>query len=110
MKKIFFSPFILLITSVAIAQTYPDPEFSKEVYWLKKDSTHTVIRLEKGNSKMETKTKMGGMGGSESNYILDGGKSTARLSNYKNLSFVFSTGFFVGKSSYSDLDFMMWAY
>ena len=89
--------FILLVVSLCLsvivyAQKYPEPEFSKEVYWLQKDSIHTVMRLEKGSSKMETKTKMGGMGGSESGYVLEGEKSTVRISNYKNLSFVFSTG------------------
>jgi hypothetical protein len=107
MKKTFLSPFVVLITSVAFAQSYPEPEFSKEVYYLKKDSTYSVMRLEKGSSKMETKTKMGGMGGSESGYLLEGAKSTVRLSNYKNLSFVFSTGASAGTSSNSQRDSMM---
>ncbi len=109
MKKTFLSPFVLLITSFAVAQTYPEPEFSKEVYYLKKDSVHSVIRLEKGSSKMESKTKMGGMGGSESYYEIDASKSTARLSNEKNLSFVFSTGASSGSSSSKQRDSMMLA-
>ena len=40
----------------------PKPEFSKEVYYLKKDSVNSVVRLEKGSSKMENKTKMGWFG------------------------------------------------
>lgn len=92
MKKTFFSSLVILITSSAMAQTYPEPEFSKEVYYLKKDSIHSVIRLEKGSSKMETKAKMGGMGGSESYYEIDGSKSTIRLNGGNSLSFVFSTG------------------
>ena len=109
MKKIFLSPFVLLITSVALAQSYPEPEFSKEVYYLKKDSVHSVMRLEKGSSKMESKTKMGGMGGSESYYQIDASKSTIRLNNEKNLSFVFSTGASSGSSSSKQRDSMMLA-
>ena len=71
---------------------YPEPEFSKEVYYLKKDSVNTVMRLEKGSSKMESKTKMGGMGGYEMGYVLDGEKSTVRLNKAPDLSFVLSTG------------------
>jgi hypothetical protein len=106
MKKTFLSTFVLLIASIAVAQTYPEPEFSKEVYYLKKDSIHSVKRLEKGSSKLESKAKLGGMGGSESSYIIDGEKSTVRISNYKNLSFVFSTGASASKAS-SQADSMM---
>ena len=86
----FFAAFSLCIASSA-QNNYPDPEFSNEVYWLRKDSSK-VMRLEKGQSKMETKTKMGGMGGAENGYVIEGEKSTARLPNGNNLSFVFSTG------------------
>jgi uncharacterized protein YxeA len=109
MKKILLSLLITLAAAVAVAQKYPEPEFTKEVYYLKKDSTYTVMRLEKGSSKMETKAKMGGMGGSESSYIMDGEKSSVRLSNYKNLSFVFSTGASSGSSSSKETDSMMLA-
>ena len=74
------------------AQNYPEPEFSKEVYYLKKDSVHSVIRLEKTSAKMETKTKAAGFGGYENGYVFDGDKSDVRLSKGSNLSFVFSTG------------------
>jgi|CXWL01.1.fsa_nt_gi hypothetical protein len=107
MKKIITFSFLQLITSIAFTQSYPEPEFSKEVYYLKKDSTYSVMRLEKGSSKMESKTKMGGMGGSESAYVLDGEKSTARLNGGNNLSFVFSTGASSGSSSSSQRDSMM---
>jgi hypothetical protein len=110
MKYFILSVVMVYCCFILQAQTYPEPEFSKEVYWLKKDSVHTVMRLEKGSSKMETKTKMGGMGGSESSYILEGEKSTVRLSNYKNLSFVFSTGASSKSSSSSkERDSMMLA-
>lgn len=109
MKKVFLLSFILLVTFVAVAQLYPEPEFNKEVYYLKKDSIHTVMRLEKGVSKMETKTKMGGMGGSESAYVLDGEKATARINGGYNISFVFSTGASSGSSSSKEKDSMMLA-
>jgi hypothetical protein len=78
---------------------YPAPEFSNEVYYLKKDSINSLIRLEKGSSKMESKTKMGGMGGYEMGYEMADEKSGVRLVNVKNLSFVFSTGASSGSSS-----------
>ena len=97
MKKYLFLSACAMLISVSLwAQPdktkYPEPEFSKEVYFLKKDSVTTVIRLEKNSSKMESKTKMGGMGGSESGYTFDREKSSVRLNSRNNLSFVFSTG------------------
>jgi len=78
-------------TVLSAQNNYPVPEFSNEVYWLRKDSSK-VVRLEKGTSKMETKTKMGGMGGAENGYLIDGEKSPVRLKEGNNLSFVFSSG------------------
>jgi uncharacterized protein YxeA len=109
MKKILLSLLITLAAAVAVAQKYPEPEFAKEVYYLKKDSSYTVMRLEKGSSKMETKTKMGGMGGSESTYVLDGGKSTVSINSENKLSFVFSFGTSSGSSSSKERDSMMLA-
>jgi len=115
MKKYLFLPASAIFTSLSLwAQSdnakYPEPEFSKEVYFLKKDSVNTVIRLEKGSSKMDTKTKMGGMGGSETGYSLEGEKSPVRLHNGNNISFVFSTGASaVSSSSSAKRDSMMLA-
>ena len=71
MKTFSFLLFALFVTLLSKGQTdqtkYPEPEFSNEVYLLKKDSSK-VIRLEKGASKMDTKTKMGGMAGMENGY------------------------------------------
>lgn len=92
MKKIFFLTTLISVGNILIAQTYPDPEFSNEIYYLNKDNGYTLVRLEKGSSKMETKTKLGGLGGAESGYIIEGEKSSVRLSGGKNLSFIFSTG------------------
>lgn len=104
MKKYFLAIALLVITAPFLFSQpdktkYPDPEYSKEVYYLKKDSTMSVMRLEKGSSKMETKTKMGGMGGAESGYSMDGEKSTVRIIGGSNLSFVYSTGASARKSS-----------
>jgi hypothetical protein len=71
---------------------YPEPEFSKEVYFLKKDSVNKAIRLEKNSSKMDTKVNMGGFGGAENAYLVEGEKSPVRISGGANLSFIFSTG------------------
>ena len=43
-------------------------------------------RLEKGNARMETKVKMGGM---ENGQVLDGDRSAIRLKSNKDLSFIF---------------------
>lgn len=85
---------------------YPDPEFSNEVYFYRKDSADKLLRLEKGSSKMENKAKMAGFGGSESAYIMDGGKSTVRLGSNKDLSFIFSKGL-SARSSSPQYDSMM---
>ena len=73
------------------AQKYPDPEFNNEVYYLKKDSVHSLVRLEKTSAKMEGKSKGAGFGGYENGYAVDGSKSVIRLSG-SNLSFVVSNG------------------
>ena len=88
------------------AQKYPEPEFSNEVYYLKKDSVSSLVRLEKGSAKMENKTKMGGFGGSEMGYVLDEEKSRVRLAKRPDFSFVFSNGSSV-KISSPERDSMM---
>lgn len=86
MKKIYFLIITITVTYSINAQKYPEPEFSNEVYYLKKDSINSVTRMEKNVSKMENKTKMGGLGGSESGFEMDGTKSTVRFINGTNLS------------------------
>lgn len=109
-KKLFFATVLISMTSGLWAQPdskkYPEPEFSKEVYYLKKDSVNSVVRLEKESSKMESKTKMGGMGGYEMGYVLDGEKSPVRLQKEPGYSFVFSNGASV-KTSSPEKDSMM---
>jgi hypothetical protein len=90
--------YLLIVTAFLFAafclhgQKYPEPEFSNEIYYLKKDSVHSLVRLEKSSAKMDTKTKAGGFGGMENGYFFDGEKSDVRIKNGANLSFVFSTG------------------
>jgi hypothetical protein len=108
MKKIFTS--LLLFAayhSGLIAQTnakYPTPEFSNEIYFFKKDSIQ-AMRLEKGYSKMEMKTKMGGMGGGQSGYTLEGSKSPVRLHSGE-LSFIFFGGEASGSAPSASDSFM----
>lgn len=86
----------MLSTLLAISQntntSYPVPEYSNEIYLVKKDSAITLMRLEKGSSKQEMKMKMGGMGGMDQGYELEGEKSTVRLAAGSNLVFVLYTG------------------
>jgi len=106
MKRLLFLSASLLCVSAMMAQKYPEPEFSNEIYYLKKDSA-MLTRLEKGNSKMDTKMKAGGYGGSESGYEMDGPKSTIRVTSGTNLSFVYYTGSSGSASSNSKTDSMM---
>jgi hypothetical protein len=93
MKAIILVISLMNIISLCFAQdAYPDPDFTNEVYLYRKDSAVKLLRLEKGTSKMDTKMKMGGFGGAESGYSLEGDKSTIRLSSGKALSFIISTG------------------
>jgi hypothetical protein len=105
----YFIAIVLFLSSILSlsAQKYPEPEFSNEVYYLKKDSAWSLMRLEKESSKMESKSRMGGMGGFEMGYVVDGEKSTVRLSKKPDLSFVFSSGASVKSSSSAQQDSMM---
>ncbi len=96
MKKYFVVAGCLMLISIKITAQdnnlkYPEPEFTNEVYFLNKESGDTVTRLEKNSSKMEAKTKMGGIGGAENGYTIEGERSPVKLHG-GNLSFVFSTG------------------
>ena len=57
MKYLMLTILLLCVSIYLYAQKYPEPEFNNEVVFLKKDSTHTLLRLEKESSKMESKTK-----------------------------------------------------
>lgn len=71
---------------------YPVPEYGNEIYLVKKDTSITLMQLEKGSSRQEMKVKMMGMGGMDQGYGLDGEKSTVRLPSGSNLVFIFYTG------------------
>ena len=61
MLRMFFLSAILLLNAYWIyAQTYPEPEFSNEPYYMNKSAGNTLVRLEKNSSKMENKTKIVG--------------------------------------------------
>ena len=99
MKKIISFLAAMLFASLLFAQTYPDPEFSNEVYYLKKDSAYILVRLEKGLAKQQTKVNM--ITGSEYSYTIEGKASSVRLNNGKNISFIFSTSA-VSSNPFSD--------
>lgn len=91
MKKLIIILFVLCPPWL-IAQNnkkdYPTPEYSNEIYFFIRDSA-TLSRLEKGESKMKSKSKMGGMGGGEQGYALEGSKSNIRLESGRPLYFIF---------------------
>lgn len=94
-RYLFFSSLFCLASIGSLAQKsnqqYPLPEYNNEICFLNKDNA-TLMRLEKGSSKMESKMKMKGFGGGENGYTLDGGKSSVRLKSGSSLFFVFYTG------------------
>jgi hypothetical protein len=105
MKKTIL-PLLLVLTAGPLlaqkkAQQYPAPEFSNEIYFFNKDSIQ-AMRLEKGYSKAEAKTKMGGMGGGENAYQLEGSRSPVRLVSGTSLSFIFFSGDATASSAQSD--------
>jgi hypothetical protein len=93
MKKYFLFPAAFLFACLGLSaqnskKSYPEPDFIKEVYALKSDS-NVLVRLEKGTSKMEAKTKFGGLGGGDNGYSLDKEKSRVRFSEGQPLTFIF---------------------
>src|SRR5687768_8250252 len=95
MKKIIILLLLIAVNySLLLAQTtqvkYPTPEFINEIYYFDKDGSKAV-RLEKGYSKQETNSKMGGMGGTNMGYTLEGSKSDVRIPA-GNVSFIYYTG------------------
>jgi len=90
MKKVFLATILVCSVGVLSAQTYPDPEFTNEVYFLKKENPYSLVRLEKNSAKQEQKTNM--IKGSEFGYEIDGKSAAVRFSTGSNLSFIFSNG------------------
>lgn len=94
MKKLillgcFFIFCSLLMEGQTTTSIYPIPEYSNEIYLLTKSENITVVRLEKGSSKMENKMKMGG---GNNGYTIEGEKSTVRIGNGNKLTFLYYTG------------------
>ena len=103
MKKISFLVISLLTVLIIYSQNYPEPEFTNEPYYLQKnDTTYKLLRLEKSTSTMETKTKFGGFGGSETEYTMDGNRSSVRIREGSIPSFIVSTGAASSKGTGSD--------
>ena len=96
MKKIVALLSSLACASLLFAQTYPEPEFSNEVYYLKKDNPYTLTRLEKASAKQVNKANM--IKGAEFSYLIEGKSAPVRLSSGSNLSFVMSSGKSSGSS------------
>jgi len=51
--RIFVLSAILFSVYGLNAQTYPDPEFSNEPYYINKSAGNALVRLEKNSSKMD---------------------------------------------------------
>src|SRR5690606_1722915 len=92
--------FVLLgCTHWVYSQQYPEPEFANEIYLIRKSEPVALVRLEKDYSALETKVKVGGIGGAEHGYEIDGETSNVRIGAGTGLSFVYSTGAPAGGSS-----------
>lgn len=93
MKTIAVIATILCTPVCAYSQQYPEPEFTNEIYYLRKsESEVSVVRLEKDISNLDTKVKAAGFGGAESGYQITGERSAVRIASGTNLSFVISSG------------------
>lgn len=106
-KHLFLLQTAIIISMSLAAQDFPVPEFSNEIYFVKKDSVITLMRLEKGYSNQEMKIKMMGMAGMDQGYSTDGEKSTVRLASGNNLIFLFFTGTPATTSTSSETDSAM---
>ncbi len=103
MKKVFLSGIAAIAMVTGYTQTYPEPEFTNDVYYLQKNDTgYTIVRLEKSTSTMDTKKKLGGFGGSETEYTIDGSSAKVRVKTGATPSFVVSTGAGASKGSGSE--------
>jgi hypothetical protein len=97
MKKIFFLFASLTVAALSWSQGYPQPEFSNEVYYLKKENSYSLVRLEKNSAKQQIKTSM--IKGSEYSYEIEGKSSPIRFGNGNNVSFIYSTAASSGTSN-----------
>lgn len=95
MKKIISFSIACFSALFLLAQTYPDPEFSNEVYYLKKEIPYSLVRLEKNSAKQINKANM--ITGAEFSYSIEGKTSPVRIGR-GDLSFIFSDGSSSGSS------------
>ncbi len=63
----------------------PQPQYLNNVYLLKQDS---LALLERIQAEMKNKMKALGFGGSETAYVMDGGRSSFRIRSTDNMKFV----------------------
>jgi len=78
------------VTAQNNKQQYPVPEYENEIYYLNRDN-NTLVRLEKGNSGLKTKLKLGGFAGSENSFVMENEKSPVQINEGKSLSFIYFT-------------------
>jgi len=88
-RGILFLSGIMFCAYVTCAQAYPQPEFTNEVYFLKKDNSYSLVRLEKSSAKQETKVNV--IKGSEYGYEIEGKSSPVRLDGGNSISFIYTT-------------------
>jgi hypothetical protein len=95
MKNSVFVTSCFLIACAVNAQNdkqqYPTPEFVNTIYHFDK-ANGKLTKLEKEISRMETKVKLGGIGGVDNGFIIEGKSSSVRIKGGENLSFVYFTG------------------
>jgi len=99
-QHLFVLSGLVFCASVAFAQSYPSPEFSNEVYFLKKESPYSLVRLEKSSAKQENKVSI--LKGSEFGYEIEGKSSPVRFLNGSNISFIYTTTTSSSSNSKSD--------
>ena len=71
-------------------KVYPEPEFLKEIYALNME-TNSLVRLEKETARLDTKTKLGGFGGSEYGYTVPGETSKTHFSSTRLPTFIYQS-------------------
>lgn len=98
--RIFFLSGLMFCAYIMCAQTYPEPEFSNEVYFLKKENPYSLVRLEKSSAKQET--KMNVLKGSEYGYEIDGKSSPVRFATGSNISFIYTSSSSSSSNAKSD--------
>ncbi len=107
MKRWFLLTVWMCMGLFLYGQDYPQPPYSHEIYFLQKGNHPNLVRLEKNLSKLETRTKLGGLGGSENGYEVEGDHSPVRIQESRTLSFVFSAEDRVSQGSASGSDSIM---